>query len=465
MSADKRSRKLPAFTRQLGVVLCLAALQTIFVATATAQHAMVEGITADESKRLRNFAMLATPANVELSILKLRQLVRMAEDYSPARREGTYNIIAASQDIEAAKGARMPQVTVTGQSLYSDGDMARASRATGKPSVVLAAQYALYDWGRINANIQGREQAREAAYARQTLIDRQIAVDAASTCLELNKQRAVLTANLEYLQKLNSLKEMLARIVAEDSGRSSELVQVRSRLLQGESQAELIKSKVREINIRLERLLGHGNSEICVDIGAGLMSRPPEDDILRLIDEHPQIKALQAEYQQALKNAEQIGATRKPQVTLRAEQSPIAASVTNDYQQVVTLAATVPLYDGKTLLSSERAALERASAVTERIETARNQLSADLRERAKFAAANLQRASDFVGLLEINDKVRKDFFEQWSSLGRRTLFELLAIEAEQLTLQSGYFTALYDGMIGVANVRGNIGLLFDRASQ
>ena len=465
MSADRRSPTVRALAQKLGNLLCLGAAQAIIVANVAAQHAMTEGITAEESRRLRNFAALQTPANIELSTLKLRQLVRMAEDYSPARREGNYNIIAASQDIEAAKGARLPQVTVTGQSLYSDGDIARAARATGKPNVVLSAQYALYDWGRINANIQGREQAREAAYARQTLIDRQIAVDAASTCLELNKQRAVLTANLEYLQKLNNLKEMLARIVAEDSGRSAELVQVRSRLLQGESQAELIKSRVRELNIRLERLLGPGNSEICVDIGAGLMDRPPEDDILRLVDEHPQIKLLQAEYQQALKNAEQISATRKPQVTLRAEQSPIAASVTNDYQQVVTVAATVPLYDGKTLQSSERAALERASAATERIETARNQLSTDFRERAKFAAANLQRASDFVGLLEINDRVRKDFFEQWSSLGRRTLFELLAIEAEQLTLQSGYFTALYDGMIGVANVRGNIGQLFDNASQ
>lgn len=465
MSADKRLQKLRPLARQLGIILCIGVLQTLFAAKAAAQHAMVEGITSDESRRLRNFAALPTPANIELSTLKLRQLIRMAEDYSPARREGTYNVIAASQDIEAAKGALLPQVTLTGQSLYSEGDLAKASRATGKPNIVLSAQYALYDWGRITANIQGREQAREAAYARQTLIDRQLAIDAASTCLELNKQRAVLTANLDYLQKLNSLQEMISRIVAEDTGRSSELVQVRSRKLQAESQAELIKSRIREINIRIERLLGPGHAEICVDIGASLMNRPPEDDILRAVDEHPQIRVLEADYQQALRNAQQISATRKPQVTLRAEQAPIAASVTNDYQQVLTLAATVPLYDGKTLLSSERAALERASAATERIETARNQLSAELRERAKFAAANLQRANDFVGLLEINDRVRRDFFEQWSSLGRRTLFELLAIEAEQLTLQSGYFTALYDGMIGVANVRGNIGKLFDSASQ
>lgn len=465
MSGKKCSSVMRALLQKFVLALALTATHFISVTAALAQQIEVDGIDQEESKRLRNFAGLATSGNVSLSAKKIRQLIRAAQDYSPAIRESNYNVAAAAQDVEAAKGARLPQVTLTGQSLYSDGDMNRASRATGKPNVVLSAQYALYDWGRINANVTGREQAREAAYARQTLVDRQVAVDAVATCLELSKQRAVLTANLEYLQKLKSLQDMLARIVAEDAGRSAELVQVRSRLLQGESQIELIRSRVRELGIRLERILGQSKTELCADIGPSLMSRPTEDMILRQIDGHPQIQVLEAEYQQALRAAEQITAARKPQVALRAEHSPIAASVTNDYQQVLTIAATLPLYDGKSLQSSERAALERASAATERIETTRYQLSSDLRERAKFAAANIRRAADFVDLLEINDRVRQDFFLQWATLGRRSLFELLAIEAEQLTLQSGYFTSLFDGMIGVATVRGNIGQLVGNDDQ
>ncbi len=453
------------------VAACAQAQQSTTIYTQTDQDltsaAAVagDGISLEESKRLRNFGALFSSENLELSKLKLRNLIRVAEEYSPALREGDFTALAAGQDIEAAKGARLPQVTLTGQSLYTDGDIARASRANGKPATTLTAQYALYDWGRIEANIRGREQAQQAAFARKTLINRQLVSDTVGVCLELNKQRAIYTANIEYLQKLRTLQEKLTKIVAEDPGRSGELVQVRSRSLQGESQAELVRSRVREISIRLERLVGPGRQELCADLGPSLMTRPPEDEILREVDLHPQLLILEAEYQQALRNAEQISATRKPQVTVRADHAPIAASVTNDYQQVVTLAATVPLYDGNTLLSSERAALERSNAALERIETARNQLSSDLRERARFAAANLQRASDFVGLLEVNDRVRKDFFLQWATLGRRTLFELLAIEAEQLTLQSGYFNSLYDGMINVANVRANLGHLSEDLSK
>ncbi len=465
MSADRQSARRASAARRLKPVLLLTVFLTLPASYAAAQQGSVEGITAEESLRLRNFGGLSSPANVGLSKLRHKHLLDAATDYSPTIREGEFTALAAGQDVDAAKGAKMPQVTLTGQSLYSDGDLAKASRADGRPAATLAAQYALYDWGRIDANIRGREQAREAANARKALLSRQLAVDVTTACLEYNKQRALYTANTEYLQKLGNLQNMIAKIVAEDTGRSAELVQVRSRRLQGESQAELIRSRVREISIRLERLLGPGKADLCFDLGPSLMNRPPEDDILRAVDVHPQVQILEAEYQQALRNADQITATRKPQVTLRAEHAPIAASVTNDYQQVVTLAATVPLYDGNTLRSSERAALERASAATERIEAARFQLSSDLRERARFAAANLQRAEDFVSLLDINNRVREDFFLQWASLGRRTLFELLAIEAEQLTLQSGYFTALYDGMIGVGNVRANIGQLDTTTSQ
>lgn len=469
MSDDKSAR---------GRRSLLALLLTITLIPATANKAYAQtpssappaldvgdGISLEESQRLRNFASLTNPENVDLSRLKIRNVIRLAEDYSPALREGVFNALAAGLEVDAARGAKMPQVTVTGQSVYSEGDMARAARATGKPAVTLAAQYPLYDWGRIEATIRGREQAQLAAFARRTLLSRQLAADVTTICLELNKQRAILTANLEYLQKLRSLQDMIGKVVAEDTGRSSELIQVRSRALQGESQAELVRSRIREVSIRLERVLGPGNADLCTDIGPSLMERPPADEILREVDVHPQLEILEAEYRQALRNVDQISATRKPQVTVRAEHSPMAAGVTQDYQQVVTLAATVPLYDGNTLRSSELAALERSSAAMERIDTARNQLSSDLRERARLAAANLQRANDFVSLLEVNDRVRKDFFLQWAALGRRSLFELLAIEAEQLTLQSGYFTALYDGMIGVANVRANIGQLTDNLGK
>jgi len=71
------------------------------------------------------------------------------------------------------------------------------------------------------------------------------------------------------------------------------------------------------------------------------------------------------------------------------------------------------------------------------------------------------RAVEYMSLLEINQRVRDDFFIQWSALGRRTLFELLAIEAEQYSLRTGYILSLYDSMLSNANVYGNLDFLQD----
>jgi adhesin transport system outer membrane protein len=74
-----------------------------------------------------------------------------------------------------------------------------------------------------------------------------------------------------------------------------------------------------------------------------------------------------------------------------------------------------------------------------------------------MATDSLRRVDEFAGLIEVNDRVRKDFFVQWYSLGRRSLFELLAIEQEQYNLQRGYFTSLFDAMTSIANMLGNSG--------
>lgn len=427
---------------------------------------LAENILADlgeESvERIANFKALSDPENIAQSQRKILQLLDVAQSFSPLLRETEFTAAAAGRDIDAAKGARLPQVTLTGQSNYSGGDLASASRATGKPSVSIAAQYPLYDWGRISANIRGREQAQLSALERKTLVSRQVSVEATSICLELNKQRAITQANVEYLQKLQDLANRIGKIVAEDKGRASELLQVRSRFLQGESQAEQIRSRVKEIGLRLERLLGANQQSLCRDIGASLMRIPSESQILDGIAVHPQIQLLTADYEQAKANTEQISAVRKPQVNLRAEHAPMAAGITNDYAQALTIAATVPIYDGNTLKSSERAAIERSNAALERIDAARNQLRSDLLERAKQAAANFKRAADYVNLLEVNEKVRADFYLQWAALGRRSLFELLAIQQEQLILRSGYFTTLYDGMIATALIRGTLGKLTEQ---
>ena len=392
-----------------------------------------------------------------LSELQLSKLVRHAREFSPLLREARYAVGAAEQDISAAKGARLPQVSVSTSSSVRGG--AAATSSDGRPYLGLTATVPVYDWGRIDAQIRGREATREATSARLTQQANQIATEAVNNCLEYTKQRALLAAAGNYRQNVERLVDMLTKISDADPGRRGELVQSRSRLLQAMQQRENIQSRVREFRVRLDRLLGPDRTGLCDGVGPSLLARPDLEQLRSGVNMHPQVRALQSEYDAALRVIDQISASRKPQVQASATYGPALPGVSDQYMQSFTLGVSVPLYDGNILKSNEKAAVERASAAAERVEQASRQVDSDYRERYETSTSNLRRANEYTSLIEVNDRVRKDFFVQWSALGRRTLYELLAIEQEQFTLQQGYFTSLFDGMIGVATILGNAGLL------
>jgi outer membrane protein TolC len=230
-------------------------------------------------------------------------------------------------------------------------------------------------------------------------------------------------------------------------------------MLQADSAIETVRTRVTEVKYRLDRILGQNQSHQCDGLGPSLLNAPALNDVLNSLKIHPQVQIIESDNRQNLSIVEQLAATRKPQAALTAAHAPVSLGFSQDYAQSVTLTITAPLYDGNTLNSSERASLERANAALERKEETIRQLTDDVKQRHSQALRNLARAEEYVGLLSINKQVRDDFFVQWVALGRRSLFELLAIEAEQFSLDSGYFSALYDGMSGIAYLRGTAGEL------
>jgi len=251
----------------------------------------------------------------------------------------------------------------------------------------------------------------------------------------------------------------LTKVVEADPGRRAELVQAKSRLLQAQQSKESERSGVEQFKIRLNRLIGPDNAEMCDGIGASFLDKPDIEKIRAVVGDHPQVRASKHDLDAANRQIDEIVASRKPQFQATAAHAPVLPGLNNDYYQSVTLTASLPIYDGNILQSSQQAALERSRAAAERIDFTVMQLDTEYRERNQLADDSLRRVGEFTSLIEINDRVRKDFFVQWYSLGRRSLFELLAIEQEQYNLQRGYFSALFDAMINIAAIQGNAGML------
>lgn len=427
--------------------------------TVSAQTPAIGPLNTEDIQTLRNLPSLQGPENLIRSEAQVRSLIRHANAFSPLLRELNYAVDAAEQDINVAKGARAPQVTVRGSSTVVTGGLPTASSSSGMPYIGVNAALTVYDFGRIDATVKNREARKDAGTARYEQQANQLAIETVTVCLEYTKRRALLFAVEDYSQTVQRLVDMLTKVVEADSGRRAELVQAKSRLLQAQQSRESERSGVEQLSIRLNRLIGPDNAAMCDGIGAGFLEKPNINKIRAAVGEHPQVRAFKNDLDAANRQIDEISASRKPQVQATAAHAPILPGLNNQYYQSITLTASLPIYDGSILKSSQQAALERARAATERIDFTVMQLDTDYRERNQLANDNLRRVGEFTSLIEINDRVRKDFFVQWYSLGRRSLFELLAIEQEQYNLQRGYFTSLFDAMINIANIQGNAGML------
>jgi adhesin transport system outer membrane protein len=445
-------------SRWIAVVVLALTVNSI-AHTVNAQTLALRPLDTEDVQVLRNIAELQSPENILRSDIQVQLLIRQAHTFSSLLRELNYAVDAAERDINVAKGAKAPQVIVRGSSTVVTGGLPTASTSSGMPYIGINASLAVYDFGRIDATVKNREARKDAGTARYEQQANQLTIETVTVCLEYTKRRALFFAVEEYSQTVQRLADMLTRVVEADPGRKAELVQAKSRLLQSQQSKESERSGVEQFRIRLNRLIGPDNATMCDGIGASFLEKPDIEKIRTTVGEHPQVRAFKYDLDAANRQIDEISASRKPQVQATAAHAPVLPGLNNEYYQSVTLTASLPIYDGNVLQSSQQAALERARAAIERIDLTVLQLDTDYRERNQLANDNLRRVGEFTSLIEINDRVRKDFFVQWYSLGRRSLFELLAIEQEQYNLQRGYFTSLFDAMISIANIKGNAGLL------
>jgi len=125
---------------------------------ASAQNASeAEPLPLNDYLELRRYSQISSAARIAQSNLRQKEIIKNALAYSPTARELASSQLAAGQDTLSAKGAKAPQVTALAQSIVTEGDLANASKNKGSPGATLQAIYTVYDWGRIDAIVKGRE--------------------------------------------------------------------------------------------------------------------------------------------------------------------------------------------------------------------------------------------------------------------------------------------------------------------
>lgn len=381
----------------------------------------------------------------------IAKAVERSSDVREKRRQGN----AARLDVQESEGAKYPQIDFSAQSRWSQGLSGGASsndELNGRPSYSLNLALPVFDAGRIERVIDSKSATLNAQEARLQGAVLSAAGDAVLASIELARVRAQIACADLYLKRIQELADMLSKITREDPGRLGELTQARSRVLQAELNRASLLTRAEQARVLFEKWVGPTEAEVDL-LGLAFIEMPKIDAALEGLNHHPavleSIYAVQAEQN----SARAIEAAQAPQVSFVASRSPVSPGLSGDYANYAGVALSYTAFKGYAGQAASRAAVERALGARERQDQVAMDRMTIVRALHAVAGAQLKRAADYAQMLNESNAVRRDFFEQWYQLGRRSLFELLASESEHYSLQAGYLDTLHDAFSALARLR------------
>lgn len=276
--------------------------------------------------------------------------------------------------------------------------------------------------------------------------------------MDLAKYRAVYAAGDSYVKRMSALVDMLVEITKVDPGRLSELSQARARLLQAQTSQDTVAAQVRSLELNARKLVG--DQETAMPHGTRWQLRlDPLDSAVAAVAQNPAIEQATAEAAAASLTAKSVRAASLPQLNWVINKTTAHDSFNNVQPWTTMLQLTWTPFQGGSQRAAERAALSRAASSSDK----RDQLQLDsefrVRDAHRDAIALATRAQLYAQLSTETDLVRKQFFEQWYHLNRRTLVDVLLAEADFYNNQVSEVTTQFDAYQAILKIHLNNGTL------
>jgi outer membrane protein TolC len=443
--------------RWLGVLLAA----TLWPAAAAAQGRCIdEDAVEAPATAAANAASAANAANAPTAAAdprgNLQALVRDA--LARSHQVGAARLLAeaAEDDLRETRAAKGVQASL-GAGAGPGGSQSLAGTETSALQWrgSLNASQLLYDGGRVDRLADWRTQLTESARHGQLNVQEQLALNTVSLALERNRYRQHTLVYGQYVRKMGCLVEALETIVRADRGRASELLQAKKSMQQAEISLAQSQSQLRSVEVRLRRFVGD-NLPPAEGLASLLLAVEPLDRLVADAERASEIAALTAQAQAAQHYVDAVAAGGKPQVswTINGSQSygrgGTQGAVKNG-NYALGIAVSIPLLNPGLAPATDAARKRARAAEMQRAEAleARRFRVAEVHEQA---LASFERMRRTAAVLRDSDQVRNSTLQQWQYLGRRSLFDVMAAEAEHFNLRVSYVNALTDGQQLNANL-------------
>ncbi|CAM4046808.1 TolC family protein [Rahnella bruchi] len=412
----------------------------------------------EASKILAQSDSLAAPE----SVIKpyLARMVMAAKNYTPQIKEALNDHAAAEADVDQAKGARLPQISVGLQSNPKQfGSGQRLEKRDMTNGVSINATTPVFDWGYNSKNIQSKEYTAKATEAYYHAEYEDTSYQVCSDLAELAKQRLLLQLSGAYVQRMSHLVAMIRDISNMDSGRVSELTQAQARLLQAQAGKDAAESKVHDAEIALRKLTGFTSYNDLPSQPAWNIHLDAPSKLLRAIGHHPTIIQAKNQALSAYEQASAVKAGNRPKLNWVVNKTiPINSGAYEESWQTY-LNVSWGIYQGGSANAQEKAAALRAESAQQKVEEEKIDLSSKVRTAIHNTNTYLDQAAQYHNLVKATDRVRRDFFEQWRQLSTRQLLDVLTAESDYYNNQVNEVTSRFNAYSSMFTSYANAGVL------
>lgn len=414
-----------------------------------------------------SFILAAALVPAALQAQTLPQVVNQALQNYPAVLSATARIASARTDIARARSAHYPQIGVNASAnSYSSGTLPTGMERT---SLSPTARVNLWSGGRIEAEAQRAEALTLASERQQANTLDEVALLAAEAYLNWAK-----TADLYSLavRNVNAHRETLndiQKIAQADTGRKVDYEQALVRMENATLALQQRKSDFAQAIQRLRRFWKGDMDARPMNLDSavaesGVLGRIPPSlaQAMELVSEDlPPIAQARAQVQAAQASVRQAKGQFWPTVDLAVSRQ---INATTGRQDLLTqLQVNAPLYNGGGTSALVESAVNQVKSAEFALEEAR--LLA--REKAAFAwqewASAKARSETGNAQTLVGDKL-VDAYRQQFRVARRSLLDLLNIQADTFNYRSSANAAFHDERIARARLLAATGELAKRFS-
>ncbi|MET3814817.1 TolC family outer membrane protein [Pantoea sp. UYEF8] len=387
------------------------------------------------------FNWRAAPSEEQIATLTLRDAILRAFARNPKISQAAAQIHVGEGDLDAAKSAWYPQISLQGAAGRShQTDSAGSLNNNGSGGIMLSQL--LYDFGRTGGAIDEQHALSEAYLFGLFDSMTTVAEDTLQAYLEVKRYQALAETAHTNIASLERIRD-IARLRA-DAGLNSQsdVLQAETRIAAMHATLEQYRAQLRSAKAQLTVLTGVVPAAL-PELPQALLNQQITLDKIAYANSAA-VRSAQAKQEAARERVRQAQSGHWPTIKVQAGRTRYENDRQSYWDDEVQLQVEAPLYQGGMV----NAKTQSAEGDREAAQAAVQQAKLTINQNASTAYADMigaqQRQAAGEVQLESADHTRNVYADEYR-LSKRSLNDLLSVEQDVFQADSSRITALYDG--------------------